>query len=297
MEKGPVMDDATKVVDFDVATLVRDLNKNISAHVQVVRPDDARRYLENMFDNRKPSAKRVTEYARYMSEGQWLLNGEPLIFDNSGRMIDGQHRCLACVKADVSFPVLVVSGVDRDAVETINVGLRRSRVHVGQIAGVENAQVAMPAAARLVSFQRTGDISVNPSVAPSEHQLVQIAKAEPNMNEACRVAGRVSSLLSVSSAAMAALYVLLKARKPEECEAFFSGLETGLGFMSASHPIWMCREYLRNNKPTGDKSDQRYRVAIVVRAWNLYATDRTAKTLRGPINNVFPPIYPYSRVL
>lgn len=54
----------------------------------------------------------IPDMARFMREGSWALNGQPLLFDTENRLIDGVRRLKACVLANVPFETCVVRGYD-----------------------------------------------------------------------------------------------------------------------------------------------------------------------------------------
>jgi hypothetical protein len=45
-------------------------------------------------------------------------------------MIDGQHRCFACIKSGVPFLTLVVRNIARQAYDRIDLGAKRTNVDV-----------------------------------------------------------------------------------------------------------------------------------------------------------------------
>jgi hypothetical protein len=54
----------------------------------------------------------VRDYAQDMIDGWWLLSGKTIILDETGAVLNGQHRLLACIKADRAFETWLVEGVD-----------------------------------------------------------------------------------------------------------------------------------------------------------------------------------------
>lgn len=87
----------------------------ITSSVEKISPILAQAYLDKNCINRNPSIKRVNTYARDMENGNWKLNGETIIFDEDGKLINGQHRLMAVIQANVPVDFLVVRGVQRDA--------------------------------------------------------------------------------------------------------------------------------------------------------------------------------------
>ena len=89
-------------------------------------PELAAQYLlrEDQY-NRKSSVVTIAKYARAMSEGKWLLTGAPIVFDTTGTLIDGAHRCRAVVKSGVTIVTAVRAGVPPEARGVIDDGRPR----------------------------------------------------------------------------------------------------------------------------------------------------------------------------
>src|SRR5262249_32454434 len=109
----------------------------------------AKEYLERAAPNRPVGRVTVEQYARDMKAGRWSFTGEPLIFDDDGRMLNGQHRCHAIVLAQVPISTLVVRGVDRRSMPNMDGGRKRQVADVLGMEGQRNATV-VAGAARLV---------------------------------------------------------------------------------------------------------------------------------------------------
>ena len=58
--------------------------------------------------------------------GAWKINGECVVFDTEGMLIDGQHRLHAIAQLGRAVPVLVIHGVDPHAFTTFDQGKKRS---------------------------------------------------------------------------------------------------------------------------------------------------------------------------
>lgn len=120
--------------------LVR-IHREIVTSIEEISPDLARKYIENQTENRPVSQRRVDDYERNMDEGRWMLNGETIVFDWFDRMVDGQHRCWACVQANKKFRSLVVRGVDPSTFVTMNTGDSRDSRDVLNMRGEMNVVV------------------------------------------------------------------------------------------------------------------------------------------------------------
>lgn len=72
----------------------------MTSTVLIITPEMAKKYLQNMKTNRNISFARVNAYARDMERGAWQENGESIVFNKSGQLVNGQHRLAAIVKAE-----------------------------------------------------------------------------------------------------------------------------------------------------------------------------------------------------
>ena len=88
----------------------------LSAEVETITPEQAAAYLSNNAKHRPIKDKKVLEYMGEMQNGNWKLNGKTLTFDRNGRLLNGQHRLSACVKAGVPLTILVIRGLDPELV-------------------------------------------------------------------------------------------------------------------------------------------------------------------------------------
>lgn len=117
------------------------MKKEITAKVETISTDTAMTYLKNAGKNRKLSEKKVQDYAKQMTDGEWVLNGEPIIFGKSGNLIDGQHRLRAVIYANATVQMLVVRGVDDEYFDSIDSGKSRSLRDVFSISDIANSQL------------------------------------------------------------------------------------------------------------------------------------------------------------
>ena len=105
---------------------LRDLAGQISTQRVKVTPTMAAKWIARNHQNRTLSQKTVDQYAADMAAGKWTFTGQAIIFDAAGRLIDGQHRLTAQIKANVTLEWLVVVGVETETRDYIDIGRPRS---------------------------------------------------------------------------------------------------------------------------------------------------------------------------
>lgn len=126
----------------------------VKTTIEVITPDMAKEYLTHNIVNRKPNKGQVAYYARMMSEGKWMLNGESIVFDNKGNLSDGQHRLMAIMLAQVPIQSVVVRNVDCESFATIDSGKARSAKDSFSIKNVANGTVIAAAIRKFIIMSR-----------------------------------------------------------------------------------------------------------------------------------------------
>lgn len=93
-----------------------------------ITPDMASDWLESrQFEgNRKPSRTKVDQLAAAMRAGRFLETHQGIAFDTEGRQIDGRHRLLAVVAANVPVRMWVFPDQTRDTFDVIDTGYARA---------------------------------------------------------------------------------------------------------------------------------------------------------------------------
>ena len=114
---------------------------SIKGAVETVSPTEAARYREKMVKNRPLSESVAAGYAETMRRGEWKVNGEGIIFDESGVLLDGQHRCRGVELYGKPVDLFVVRGVKAATFSTIDSGAKRTVGHVLSIQGYANANL------------------------------------------------------------------------------------------------------------------------------------------------------------
>lgn len=81
---------------------------------------------DNATYNRPVRVGVVSQYAEMMKRGDWKLTHQGVAFDTHGILIDGQHRLMAIVKANVVVPMMVTRDTPEGAFSSIDCGVHRS---------------------------------------------------------------------------------------------------------------------------------------------------------------------------
>jgi len=263
---------------------------------EMISPKLAAEYLETQEQNRPQAFKRVDAISSAILRGEWLENGETVKFNGNGRLIDGQHRLAAIVKAGRSVPVWVIRGLPSGAQETVDIGSTRTVGNMLAIRGIQSANEIAGAARIIWTYRRAGELYPAGAIlrAPTPQEIIALIDAEPTLPEWVRWGGTISRKdrsLRLSRTVIAAVgFIFSSVSTEQEAKAFFDQLLTPVNQTDATAVL---RKRLQQ-QGFHTQIHPRVRLALVVKAWNAWVSgERPARlTWRagGATKEEFPQI-------
>lgn len=238
-----------------------------------VTPKMAEQWLKWNTTNRHLKENHFNQLVRRMEKGEWMLNGQALLFGSNGSLLDGQHRLSAVVK--YGKPVLfdVRFGLDPTAFTVIDDGMKRNPGDVLEIEQVPYAKTAAAAVKMIINYiNGQKDPKGNNYSKPSNLEILEFYREHP------KVADSVASgqhwynlsdrLLTGSDFAM--FYFLMRRKNEKKALEFLQGVADGVGLQLRS-PIYQLRKRLISFKMDKMvKVKRSVKVGLVVKAWNLF---------------------------
>ena len=262
--------------------------KQIGSSIETITPDIAAQWLRSNSGNRPLSRNTVEVYVTDMRAGRWQLNGETIIFDESGGLINGQHRLTACVKAGVPFVSAIVRGVDRSSFVTMDNGRRRKAADVLAISGEVNT-LLLSACARTHAQLRMGFTTTLAKTVTSG-VIIEEVKNYPAIRVVVNVAVGNKKLRSMVNGSVIGVFARAISLGWEEeilsaMERIGSGKHT-----RDDDPIWLLRERLIDNRAVATKiAKSSIEIAVTIKAVNALVQHKNVKLLRySPTSEVFP---------
>ena len=105
-----------------IMTIPFTIDSNKTCGIYQLTASDAEYILANHNgDNRKLSTSHVSKIKKNVSCEGWVFDGQPITFNTSGNLTEGQHRLTVisqCRDGDKLFETVVVTGVDPDTFST-----------------------------------------------------------------------------------------------------------------------------------------------------------------------------------
>lgn len=244
--------------------------KKLVTDVVTITPAVAQRWLEEMNpENRPVSWRHVNAYAEAMLRGEWHLNGEAIKMSDS-RLIDGQHRLAAIVKAGIPVEMLVVYGLDDSTFTTVDTGKRRSFSDLLAIRGYRDRHALAVLVSLVTRHEVNHDLRKTHGVHFSYQQLEATLERHPGLPDMVAGAQQTRKRLGMMPGPASYLYWLFGLIDAQDRNAFFHQLQTGSGLATDS-AVRLYRERLINDGSKGTGRLTNYdQIALGIKAWNHY---------------------------
>lgn len=265
----------------------------LTTEVRTITPQEAAEMLGKNKNNRNIRKSRVQTYARDMAAGKWKLNGDPIRFNGSNKLVDGQHRLQACVLADKPFKTVVITGVTDDAHPTMDTGITRTIGDELRYAG-ETQTVALGTVLGLI-WKYDRDSFRDPWANPSRADLIGVLKAQPTIRDSMKSlkVGRDTGVRGTSLCAV--VHLISREHGQDVADAFLEHLQKGLGYVDGD-PCLALRNYALNlNSSRMLRPNTTEWMAVVIKSANAWLSGRPVKNVRwrrvGPGAEQFPRLF------
>lgn len=248
--------------------------------IVTLTPEIAEVLLANNADNRLPKVRLIEAIALDIENGNWSLNGETIVVSKEGSLNDGQHRCLAVLKANKSVRTAIMFGVDRDSRYTVDLGSPRTTGDFLKMEGAVNVNHAA-AVAKNLNLHRRGYSAWNhgPNIATKTMIRQEFWNCEKEIMGALRaVDGKFSAKFGLSPLATA--YVLIARRNAAECGVFFQRLADGAGLKRGDPILALRNRILQDNTVQSRGFRAQHKVEMIVRYWNAWRRGTSIQALR-----------------
>jgi len=185
------------------------LSKNALTYVAIdCTPEYAALLLKGNQRNRKLSAANVHKYASDIAKGQWGATVEPIIVASTGRLLNGQHRLHAVIKANTTAPLTLCFGADEEMFKHLDRGTLRTA------ATALNIAKKVSEVARFIVELETGVKNIPDSAI--EAVAARITPAHTTLTDYCNNSSKAGNSAPYRVAAVLHLLRIAKAGGPRE---------------------------------------------------------------------------------
>lgn len=258
--------------DFDAV-------KNIKIETVMVTPELAKAWLDKNKKNRKVASGTIDSYARDMKAKRWAMTGDAVRFNSDGDLVDGQHRLMACIRADAAFPSVVIYGLEINAQTQIDTGKVRRAPDMLTLHGYHYA-VRLAAAARMIITTKAGAPGTGQGVKVTHSEVLAAVKRHKSLPHSVAV---VEKALGPPAGMLAYVHYVASAiiKKESRADAFVKVFVTGEPDYDRC-PAHALRERLLRQRDKREELRREEMFRLLAHAWNLFAKRKPIDFLRSP---------------
>lgn len=257
-----------------------------------VTPIMAERFLLRNTNNRKVRHPHVLNLAEAMKRGDFVFNGDTIVFDEKGDLLDGQHRLMAVVESNTTQKFLIVYNVSRDVQDTKDRNEGRTVSDALSQAGYGHSSHLAGAAKNLRAFEDGGLGWVNARGRFHPRDAKLVLKNHPELTESVAfIMNHRKGLNRVCRAwsTLSCLHYIFSAVDPAAADEFFARLSDGVG-LGLTSPVLHLRERLIEDRASQSRLPMNHVKAFIIKAWNSHCQNRPMKILRWVKKEKFPKI-------
>lgn len=266
-----------------------------------VTPAMAKEWLSNNGKNRKVSAPHVRRLAVSMAGGHWVLNGQTISFDDSGRLLDGQHRLTAVVESGVTVPMAVAVGVsDPEAFKSYDgTALKRGAHQVAQMMGVKSPNEVTAGARVVMCWEESKNTKhfgslLKAGLREVRHDALadKAQEIEPEYHHAYSILNKSLMRASGAGTLLVAMVVIFNRVDPVATASFCKKISNGV-FDSSDDPCLQLRDRIISGRRSIKPHDWKLLLAaLTIKSFNYHKKGLPLKMLRWRTEGANPEPFP-----
>jgi hypothetical protein len=244
-----------------------------------VTPTQAAKWLENNKSNRPVKNWAVNKYAKDLLAGNWATNHQGIAFDNSGNLVDGQHRLLAIIKSGVSVDMVVAYGAERFGVDRL---APRSMLDDIKYSDLSNwiASNHLSVANAMIELMSTGTASAK--AERTSYETVEFCNKYRDEIEFVANAFKGKHWKFISAAIVqGTIAVAAKYESHQRLAEFIDILATGLPNCQGDFMAVKARDFLTSGGAKGGGSDRKKASKTLMRAIYLFCRRQSVHRLQA----------------
>jgi hypothetical protein len=259
----------SKIIKFPHAAKIYGTNKDIVAEVMKITPTDATNWLKCNKINR-PLRKRHIEFlSDEIKNGNWQLNGQPIVIADNEQILDGQHRLFAIIEAGIPIESMVVYGITPEAFKTIDTGAVRTGADALCLYFHDSPAYIIKAAATAVQWCHRFDLGVmHGKIKLSNTDVIDYVEKHKSLLQCAEtLASFPAESRPLSLGCGTALYEMFSRRHQEQAERFMRRLYSGEELIRSDVEYILRSAFIRDAEKMARYS-LAIRMRMVIKGWN-----------------------------
>ncbi len=248
----------------------------------LVTPELAKEYLSHNTSNRVLNKRYIGKYVNEMKKGLWTLSNDAIIFAESGKLLNGQHRLTAVIQSGVTCEFLVGFGFPESTFNVLDSGKARSGGDVlrcngisypTELSGIIRKYILLVTHVEGLACDMVGNSTIMLEYEKDkDFWSYIITTARTEVRNGCR-AFLVSELGAYHA-------YLIKERNYDESFvlSFFEQLTERE--QCTNNTIQLLRKTIINDKLSNRHIPAKHRMMLFVKTWNAYVDGKELSLLR-----------------
>lgn len=264
--------------------------ERISLENMLVTPEIAKGFLATNSENRRISDVLLGRYVNEMKNGRWVENtGEAIKISKTGKLLDGQHRLMAIIKANNPIWLNVIYNLEDAIFDVIDTGKSRNASDCFKIAGIKNGNSIPSIILFFNTLEKGYKNKAQKSNAATNRELLEQYEMAPEywqgiFRQTSVWYNAFSKIITTSF--IGGFYCHFEKLNPAKAFEFMEQLTTGA---HAHHIIIQLRKKLIQDKISPRKMPVSLKTALIIKAWNHYVTNSDIRMLKfDSIRDEFP---------
>ncbi len=246
--------------------------------------------------NRHMKMRQVDKYTSDIAGDTWFWNGSTICVSCGPDpvLLDGQNRLLAVIKSGKPIWSLLLVGLPLASQDEMDNGVARSFKDTLAIAGEKNS-VTLGALVRSDLDWESGVLAKGfGSKTHSRSQLQKHLDLHPEIRDVLFVTQTAQKKLDISPSVANQCALLFWRLNSDDCQEFWKRAAT-LGGGQEGDPITALQNALISahaERRRGRPMDNRFKIALIIKAWNAYRSGQKVKQLRFKAGGATPDNFP-----
>lgn len=249
-----------------------------------VTPEMAEDILTLNTGNRQMRHDDIYKYADDMENDRWIDTGDStLSISTENKLLNGQHRLMAQIKAGATVRYVIATGIHPDAFKVIDAGRKRTGGDTLSVRNLKDPNQAAATVSYILSINKhnrvpglvKGHTIGNDEIDEWISDEVNLRRLQQALNLSYSIYRKNAIKKWLTQTVWTGLLLLFGTRHKGDAEEFMEKLATGENIgKEENSPIYYCRKVLEN---WGDKDEQGkgtkgtdQRTRYIITAWNYF---------------------------
>jgi len=248
---------------------------------QLVTPQIAEQLLKSNNNNRRVRNAVVQKYANEMIAGRWKSDtGETMKISKVGNILDGQHRLLAVIRANMPIYFHIAVECDDDIFDVIDSGSLRNSCDSFHIKGIKHDNI-LPSI--ITTYITLGEKRLKNTRTDFRPTTTVVLNTYYNSEEDWQQIARKSASWYVSFAKIlppsliGGIYAYLIDIDYLDATSFMNQLATG---NDCHNSINLLRRKLMQDKISTRRMTYKLKIALTIKTWNYFRNNEKIKILK-----------------